>query len=237
MKTLRGHKTLHFARQVTLSQRNVSALSRNMTMTRLAQLRVAPYFIRKMCPFSQCEDTSYREQTVSDWVACCRDTIRGTIGERFLVTADQVKLALHSVLTRTVLLTLVHLNADLWTITVIHQKFLVVCICGKTGTDLKTALPGVTLYTPPKVEDKHVSEWLLEYVHTQCTVPCLNDWSHNWITEKQQIPSPGGSLTKFVAFSVRLSTPPQTTKFSRTFNKFGCQHRGTRCRKWIWGGH
>jgi hypothetical protein len=74
MKTLRGHKTLQTARQDTLTQRNVSALSRNMTMTHLAQLRVARYFIRKMCPFSQCEDTSYREQTVSDWVSCCRDT-------------------------------------------------------------------------------------------------------------------------------------------------------------------
>ncbi len=74
------------------------------------------------------------------------------------------QLTLLSVLKRTVLLPLVHLNADLWTSTVSHQKFLVVRICGKTGTDLKTALPGVTLYTPPKVEDKHVSEWLLEYV-------------------------------------------------------------------------
>jgi hypothetical protein len=50
VKTLHGHKVLHTARQDTLAERNTTALSRNMTMAHLAQLRVARYFIRKMCP-------------------------------------------------------------------------------------------------------------------------------------------------------------------------------------------
>jgi hypothetical protein len=71
VKTLHGHKVLHTARQGTLTERNDSVLNRNMTMTRLAHLRMARYFTRKMCPFSQSEDASYREQVASDWVACC----------------------------------------------------------------------------------------------------------------------------------------------------------------------
>jgi hypothetical protein len=76
---------------------------------------------------------------------------------------EQVKLALRSVLKRTVI-PLVHLNADLWTSKVSHQKFLGVHIFWKTGPDLKTTLIVVTLYAPPKVEDKQESEWLFEYV-------------------------------------------------------------------------
>ena len=64
--------------------------SLGVTMARLAHLRVARYFIRKMCPFSQCEDASYHEQAPSDWVACCRDTIRDTIVECFLVVPEQM---------------------------------------------------------------------------------------------------------------------------------------------------
>jgi hypothetical protein len=172
-----------------------------------------------------------------------------------LVTVEHVELVLHSVLKLSVL-TLVHLNTDLWTSKVSHQKFLDVHICWKVGTDLKTELLAITLYTSPKVEDKQVSEWLLEYVMTvlkwygveprhvkggtsdtrsnykktfnklaqkhgwmwlwcfptQCTVSSLNDWSCNWITEKQQIPRSGGSLTKFVAFEVSVPAPPLTAK-------------------------
>jgi hypothetical protein len=195
VKTLHGHKDLHTTRQVTLAERNTAALNRNMTMARLAQLRVALYFIRKMCPFSHCEDASYREEAVSDWVACFRDTMCGTIGECLLVVNEQVKFALRFDLKRSVL-ALVHLNADLWTSKFSHQKFLGVLICWKVGTDLKTALLAVTLYTSPKVEDKQVSEWLLARKHstnshkstggcgcgifrTQCTVSSLNDWARN----------------------------------------------------------
>jgi hypothetical protein len=144
VKTTHGHTALHTARQGTLTERNAAALSRNMTITHLDQLRVERYFIRKMCPSSQCEDASYHEEDVSDWVACCRDTMYGTIGECFLVTAEQVKLDLRCVLKHTVL-TLVHVNADLWTSKVSHQKFLDVSICWKADTDLKTTLLEVTL--------------------------------------------------------------------------------------------
>lgn len=34
----------------------------------------------------------------------------------------------------------------------------------KSGPDLKSVLFTVTLYSPPKVEDKKSSDWLLEYV-------------------------------------------------------------------------
>ena len=45
-------------------------------------------------------------------------------------------------------------------------KSLGVHIFWKSGPELKTALLAVTSYAPPKVEDKAVSEWLLEYVLT-----------------------------------------------------------------------
>jgi hypothetical protein len=135
VKAGHGHTALRTTRHVTLAQRNADADSRN------------------------------REQPASDWVACCRDTMRGTIDECFLVPAEQVKVALRPVLKRSVF-TLVHLNADLWTSKVSHQKFLVVRIFWKSGPELKTALLAVTLYAPPKKEDKQASEWLIEYVLT-----------------------------------------------------------------------
>ena len=67
-------------------------------MDRLTQLRVVRFFIRKMSPFSECEDGRYREQDVTDWVACYRDTMRGTIGEFFQVVTEEVKLDLRPVL-------------------------------------------------------------------------------------------------------------------------------------------
>jgi hypothetical protein len=134
-----------------------------MSIARLAHLRVARFFIKTMRPFSHCEDASYREQASPDWVACARDTMRGTIGECFLVAAQQVKLAINSAAKRAVL-AFVHLNADLWTSKVSHQKFLGVRIFWKSGPELKTALLAVTSYAPPKVADKAASEWLLEYV-------------------------------------------------------------------------
>ena len=103
VKPLHSHETRHTARQGTLAEKNATASSRNMTRARLAQLRAARFFIKKMRPFSQCEDVSYREQAAPDWVACCRDTMRGTIGECFLVATEQVKLALRSVLNHGVL--------------------------------------------------------------------------------------------------------------------------------------
>jgi len=163
VKAGHSHAALHGARVSTLAERNATAASRHMSTARLAQLRVARYFIKAMRPFSDCEEASYREQASPDWVACKRDTMRGTIGECFLVAAQHVKLAITSVAKRSVL-AFVHLNADLWTTKVSHQKFLGVRIFWKTGPDLKTALLAVTLYAPPKVQDKAASEWLLEYV-------------------------------------------------------------------------
>jgi hypothetical protein len=86
-----------------------------------------------------------------------------TIDECFLVAPQQVKLVINSAAKRAVLAFL-HLNADLWTSKVSHQKFLGVRVFWKSGPELKTALLAVTLYAPPKGQDKAASEWLLEYV-------------------------------------------------------------------------
>jgi hypothetical protein len=94
-----------------------------MSIAHLTHLCVARYFIKTMCPFSHCEDASYREQASPDWVACVRDTMCGTIGECFLVTAQAVKFVINSDANR-VVIAFVHLNADLWTSQVNHQKFL-----------------------------------------------------------------------------------------------------------------
>ncbi len=66
VKTIHDHKDLHTAREDTFPERNTTDLSGNMIIVLLVHLRVARYFIRKMCPFSQCEDTSYHEQAPSD---------------------------------------------------------------------------------------------------------------------------------------------------------------------------
>jgi hypothetical protein len=55
----------------------------------------------------------------------------GTIGECFLVVTQQVKLVINSAAKRAVLAFL-HLNADLWTNKVSHQKFLGVRIFWKS---------------------------------------------------------------------------------------------------------
>ena len=123
LKKFHGHKALHGARLGKMTDSNAATLKRNMPIARLAQLRVARFFIRKIRPFSECEDPSYRDQAGPAWEACSRDTMCGTIGECFLVAAEQVKHALRSVLKRAVL-PVVHLNADLWTSKVSHQKFL-----------------------------------------------------------------------------------------------------------------
>jgi hypothetical protein len=163
VKTGHSHQALHRARLGTLVEKNATAARRHMSIARLAQLRVARYFIKTMRPFSHCEDASYREQASPDWVSCARDTMRGTIGECFLVAAQQVKLAINSAARRAVLAFL-HLNADLWTSKVNHQKFLGVRIFWKSGPELQTTFLAVTSYVPPKGEDKTVSEWFLEYV-------------------------------------------------------------------------
>ncbi len=58
----------------------------------------------------------------------------GTIGECFLVADQQVKLVINSASKRAVL-AFVHLNADLWTSKVSHQKFLGVRIFCKSGPE------------------------------------------------------------------------------------------------------
>ena len=100
----------------------------------IAQVLVARFFIKKMLAFSVCEDTAYREEASVDWKVSKRDTRRSTIGECFLVTDAQTKL-----------------------------EFLVVRIFWKVGAQMTSALLPVTLYTPPKVENKKVSDWFLEY--------------------------------------------------------------------------
>jgi hypothetical protein len=55
------------------------------------------------------------------------------------------RLSLTGLLVAETVLTLVHVNADLWTSKVSHQKFLDVSICWKADTDLKTTLLEVTL--------------------------------------------------------------------------------------------
>ncbi len=74
-----------------------------------------------------------------------------------------MKLVLSPVLQRSVV-TLVHLNTDLWTSKVSHQKILGVRIFWKSGPEMKTAFLVVTLYTSPKQEVNQESEWLFEYV-------------------------------------------------------------------------
>ncbi len=67
---MHSHQALHNARLVTLAEKNATAARRHMSIARLAHLRVARFFIKTMCPFSHCEDASYREQASPDWVAC-----------------------------------------------------------------------------------------------------------------------------------------------------------------------
>ena len=116
-----------------------------------------------MVAFSVCEDKAYHEQVSVEWKTCSRDTMRGTIGECFLVTAAEIKHTIRTVLKRTVLPEF-HLNADLWTSKVSHHKFFGVRIFWKSVEQMRTALLAVTLYSPPKVESKQASDWLLEYV-------------------------------------------------------------------------
>ena len=160
---LHSREALHTARMGRIAQATAAAAKRNMPADRLAHVRVARFFIKKMLAFSVCEDAAYREQASVDWKACKRDTMRATIGECFLVTAAQTKLAIRCTLKRAVLAPF-HLNADLWTSKVSHQKFLGVRIFWKVGAEMKSALLAVTLYAPPKVENKKASDWLLEYV-------------------------------------------------------------------------
>jgi hypothetical protein len=132
VKVGHSHQSLHSARLVTLAEKNATADRKHMSIAGLAHLRVARYFIKNMRPFSHCEDASYREQGSPDWAACVRDTMRGTIGECFLVVAQQVNLVINSAAKR-VVLAFLHLNADLWTSKVSHHKFLGVRIFWKSG--------------------------------------------------------------------------------------------------------
>jgi hypothetical protein len=96
VKSVHSHQALHSARLGTLTEKNATADRRYMSIAHLAHLCVSRYFIKTMRPFSHCEDASYREQASTDWVACARDTMCGTIGECFLVTTQQVKFAINS---------------------------------------------------------------------------------------------------------------------------------------------
>jgi hypothetical protein len=113
------HASVHTSRLGKLQQANAVAAAKNMPVARLAQLRVARFFIRNMMPFSVCEDQAYREQASTDWKACSRDTMSGTIGECFLVAASEITLVILSTLKRCILAAF-HLNADLWTSKVSH---------------------------------------------------------------------------------------------------------------------
>ncbi len=145
MNKLHGKQSLHSARLGKIADRDATTHKNDMSISRLAHLRVARFFIKKMRPFSECEDPTFREQDAREWEACGRDTMCATIGECFLVPAEQVKLVMRSVLKRAVL-GVVHLNADLWTSKVSYQKFLGVRIMWKSGPDMKTALLVVTLH-------------------------------------------------------------------------------------------
>jgi hypothetical protein len=63
-KPLHGHQALHRTRLDRIMDSNTESLQRQMPLTRLALLRVTRFVIRKMCPFSECEDASYHDQTV-----------------------------------------------------------------------------------------------------------------------------------------------------------------------------
>ena len=77
---------------------NEAVVKKNMITHRLAQFRVARFFIKKMVTFPVFEDREYHEQTSLEWKACSRDTIRGTIGECFLVTAADINHTIRTVL-------------------------------------------------------------------------------------------------------------------------------------------
>ena len=57
-----------------------------------------------------------------------------------------------------------NINADLWTSKVTGEKFLGVRVFWKIGRELKSVLLAVTAYNRPKIAEKGVSEWLLEYI-------------------------------------------------------------------------
>jgi len=50
-----------------MTESDSADLKKNMSLPRLAQLRVARFFIRKMCPSSECEDASYLEQAAREF--------------------------------------------------------------------------------------------------------------------------------------------------------------------------
>jgi hypothetical protein len=87
VKTLHGKSALHDARLGKIADSDAAALRNNMSLPRLAQLRVAR-FLKKMRPFSECEDPTFRKQATCEWEACGRDTMRPTIGECFLVAPE-----------------------------------------------------------------------------------------------------------------------------------------------------
>ncbi len=63
-KPLHGNQDLHHTRLDRIMNSNTESLQRQMPLTRLAQLRVTRFVIRKMRPFSECEDAIYHEQSV-----------------------------------------------------------------------------------------------------------------------------------------------------------------------------
>ena len=59
VKTLHGKAALLGARLGKIADSDAAALRNNMSLPRLAQLRVAR-FLKKMCPFSDCENPTFR---------------------------------------------------------------------------------------------------------------------------------------------------------------------------------
>ena len=66
---------LHSVRVGKMEEANAAADVKKMPVYRLVQLRVARFFIKKMMPFTVCEDRTYPEQESLDWKTCSRDTM------------------------------------------------------------------------------------------------------------------------------------------------------------------
>ena len=72
---MNSREVLHNARLDKMEEVNEAVAKKNMTVHRLAQLRVARFFIKKMVAFSVCEDRAYHEQTSPEWKTSNRDTM------------------------------------------------------------------------------------------------------------------------------------------------------------------
>jgi hypothetical protein len=62
VKHLYDKPALHNARLGKIADRDATGLKNNMSISRLTHFRVERFFIKKMRPFSECEDPTFREQ-------------------------------------------------------------------------------------------------------------------------------------------------------------------------------